>query len=74
MIDVWNPDQRAPALQARGIRFSRVVEGATVVLEWLVIVGGLLVLAATLILFSSVLNAQVSLNDFDIKASGFWRP
>jgi hypothetical protein len=72
MTDTWNLDQNPPNLQARAIRRKNVLEMTTVTLEWIVGLGGLLVLAAAIFLMVSILNAQVNLHD--INASGFWRP
>ncbi len=72
MIDTWNPSQNAPALKPRAIQFTKMLEGLTVALEWLVGLSGLLILAAGFFLVLSIFSAQV--NQHDINAAGFWRP
>ena len=74
MTHPWNPALRAPSLDPRAAHNPRSLEVATVALEVLAALGGVLVLAAAVFLLISVLNAQVNPNDFDINASGFWRP
>ncbi len=74
MTHLWNPDLRAPTRDPRARQNPRSLEVATVALEALAALGGALVLAAAVFLLISAVNAQVNPNDFDINASGFWRP
>ncbi len=72
MIETWNPSQNAPTLKPRAIQFTKMLEGLTVALEWIVGLGGLLILTAGFLLVLSIFNAQI--NSHDINAAGFWRP
>ncbi len=77
MIETWNPDQHAlnlhtRALQARASQRAKMLEGLTVALEWIVGLGGLLILSAGFFLVLSIFGAQI--NSHDINAAGFWRP